>query len=309
MALGPDENRRQIAYSNTLRLALQQETTRIWQFCTPVTVDAVQGLSFDEMAAFGPPAQIPQGSQGYEPITVRELNFTRRWLSSVFWDDWRHFHTFDQSMVLEDPTSAIIRYFKASFNRKKDEVAINAMFGSVKRGKVLPGDDADVTFPAGQQVAVNVVSPGATPANVGLNRAKLNKAFSLFVKNEAVFGDGPEDMLHCAISAKQLEDLLNDDKVTDKQFLLGQFQQTGRLSYLKFDFHDYQNLPVDASGYRRCPVWATDGVRVGITSELETRFTRMDETRLQPWQAYSKAGVGAARADEKLVVEIKCAES
>ena len=309
MANGPDENRRQVAYSNTLRLALQQETTRIWQYCTPHMVDAVLGMSFDEMGAFGPPNQLPQGAQGYEPIPVRELNFTRRWLSSVPWDDWRHFHTFDQSMVLEDPTSSIIRYFKASFNRKKDEIAINAMLGTAKRGKVLPGDDPDVSFPLGQQVAVNVVDPGVTPANVGLNRAKLNKAFSLFVKNEAMFEDGPDGQLHMAISAKQLEDLLNDTKVTDSTFLLGQFQQTGRLSYLKFDFHDYQNLPVDENGYRRCPVWMTDGMRVGVTRELETRFTRMDETRMQPWQAYASAFVGAARADEKLVVEIKCAEA
>lgn len=309
MANGPDENRRQIAYSSTIRMALQQETTRIWQYCTPHNVTAVMGLSFTDMKPFGPPAQLPAGSQAYEPISIKELSFSNRWLSSSFWDDWAHFHTYDQSMVLEDPNDPVIRYFRASFNRKKDEVAVAAMFGPTKRGKTLPGDDPDVTFPASQQVAVNVVSPGVTPANTGLNRAKLNKAFAMFVKNEAMFEDGPNGSLHMAVSARQLEDLLNDEKVTDRQFLLGQFQQTGRLSYLRFDFHDYQNLPVDASGYRRCPVWMTDGMRVGITQDLHTSFSRMDGYRAQPYFAYAKAFVGAARADEKLVVEVKCSEA
>lgn len=309
MALTPEENRRQIAYSNTLKLALQQESTRIWQYCTTHTVDAVLGLSFDEISPFGPPAVVAKNPSGYEPITIRELAFTRRWLSTTDWDDWKHWHTYDQSVVLEDPTSAVIRYLKASFNRKKDEVAINAMFGAAKRGKVLPGDDADVTFPSTQTIAVTVGNGGS--GNVGLNRAKLNKVYALFMSNQALGDDGPNGTLHMAISSKQLEDLLNDDKVTNRDFLLGQFQSTGRLSYLKFDFHDYEGLPTVSgqSTFRRCPVWMMDGMRVGITKELETTFTRMEGIRKMPYQAYALASFGAARADEKMVAEIICNES
>ncbi|MBK8200743.1 MAG: hypothetical protein IPK75_20595 [Acidobacteria bacterium] len=55
--------------------------------------------------------------------------------------------------------------------------------------------------------------------------------------------------------------MLNDDKVTDRDSLLGQFERTGRLNYLNIDFHNYQALPVDGNSYRRCPVWMPMGAR------------------------------------------------
>lgn len=308
MALGSDENRRRIAYNMGLRLLLQQETSRIWQFCESFTVDAELGLSFDEIGVFEDPNQVAPGST-YEPVTVNELAFTRRWLQTTTWDLFKHWPTWEMTKVLEDPTSAVMRQFMYSFNRKKDSIAVNAIFGSVKRGKTLPGDDADVTFPAGQVIAVNVINPGAAAGNVGLNRAKLNAVFSLFVKNEAIQDDGPGNGLHMAITAKQLNDMLDDDKVTDRDSLLGQFERTGRLNYLNIDFHNYQNLPTDGSGYRRCPVWIREGMRVGIVRDLTTDLDQNKNMRGYPWQARAAAEIGAARAEEKMVAEVKCAES
>lgn len=307
MALGPDENKRRISYANTLRLLLQQETSRIWQYCTPHTVDAELGLGFDEIAPFDAPRAVPAGSR-YEPMGISELQFTRRWLSTSPWDFFKHWPSFELTKTLEDPTSAVMRQIMFAFNRKKDEIAVTAMFGAVKRGKTLPGDDADVTFPAGQVIAVDVVNSGSATAT-GLNRAKLNKVFTLFVGNEAIQDDGPGNGLHMAITAKQLNDMLNDDKVTDRDSLLGQFERTGRLNYLNIDFHNYQNLPVDGSGYRRCPVWLPDGIRCGMTKELTTDLSQRKDIRTLPWQAYAYAEFGAARAEEKMVAEVKCAEA
>jgi hypothetical protein len=305
MALGPDENTRRVSYHNTMRLLLQQETTRIWQYCQPHTVDAELGLAFGEMAVFDDPEPFVPGSD-YEPIVVNELAFTRRWLNTAKWRQHKHWPYYNDTYVLSDPTSDVMRQFMYSFNRRKDRIAVAAMFAAVRRGKTLPGDDADVTFPAGQTIAVTVGNGGS--GNVGLNRAKLNAVFSLFVANEAIQDDGPGGGLHMAITAKQLNNMLDDDKVTDRDSLLGQFERTGRLNYLNIDFHNYQNLPT-TGGFRRCPVWIKEGMRVGITKELMTDLSQRKDMMGLPWQAVAYAELGAARAEEKMVAEVLCAES
>lgn len=307
MALGPDENLRRITYDNNLRLLLQQQTTRIWQYCEPHNVDAELGLSFDEIGIFEDfDAMVPGAN--YQPIEINELQFTRRWLSTASWEKYKHWSSWNETVTVQDPNSAVLRQFMYSFNKKKDAVALAAMFGAVKRGKTLPGDDADVTFPAGQVIAVDVVNSGS-PTATGLNRAKLNKVFTLFVGNEAIQDDGPGNGLHMAIGSKQLNDMLNDDKVTDRDSLLGQFERTGRLNYLNIDFHNHQSLPTDGSGYRRCPVWIREGMRVAVTKELTTDLTQLKNYKGFPWQAAAMARIGAARAEEKMVAEVKCAEA
>ncbi|MBK8189001.1 MAG: hypothetical protein IPK79_00945 [Vampirovibrionales bacterium] len=307
MALGPTENQVQVAYHDGLRLLLQQETSRIWQYCEQFNVDAEQGLSFDEIAPFEDPLPFVPGSD-YQPITVSELQFTRRWLQTASWKFTKHWPYFSDTVRLTDPTSSVMRQIAMTYNRRKDSVAVAAMFAAVKRGKTLPGDDTDVTFPAGQVIAVDVVNSG-TPAATGLNRAKLNAVFALFVQKEAIMDDGPGNGLHMAITAKQLKDMLNDDKVTDRDSLLGQFERTGRLNYLNIDFHNYQGLPVDGNSYRRCPVWMPMGMRVGVTRELTTDLSQRKDWEGLPWQAHAHAQFGAARAEEKMIAEVKCSEA
>lgn len=308
MAVTQDFNvhTRRVAYSNTLALAVQQKTSRIWDYCEEHDVNADDGLSFDEMAANAAPTAIGKTANRFDAMQIKELSIVRRWLQTSKWDDVRHWVSWDETKTLTNVTSPVIQSFRQSFNRLKDKIVIDAMFGAAKRGMDKPGDDDDAVFDATNQVvAVNVVNSGSA-TNTGLNRAKLNQAWAILVGNEVIGDDGDGEEVHCAIARKQLEELLIDDKVTDRQFLLGQFNQTGQLRYLNIMFHNYQSLLKDGSSYYRVPMWVKSGIRRGVTKDLTTDLSQRRDIRGLPWQAYAWAEIGAARTDEKKIVEIKC---
>lgn len=294
-------HKRRVAFSNTLRLALQQEDTIIWQYTEPHSVDAELGLAFDEMPAFGSPEPITAKLQ---PITVKPLNFTRRWLQTTKWHDEKHWDTFDLTKTVTDPQSSVLKNFRSSFNRKKDEVVVAAMIGSVQRGMNYPGADTATAFDTTNQVvAVDYVASGSA-ANSGMTRAKIIKAKQMFMAAQA-------DMrqLHCALTSKQWADLANDTTLTNDQHTLGTMDERGVIQYLGVSFHIYEYLPLINTTHRRCLMWTTDGVRTGVVTDFEAHLDRITTHVGYPWQAHVTCEIGAARADEKLVVDVRCIEA
>lgn len=305
MSTDIEVHKRRVAYANTLRLALQQEDTRLWDKCETHDLDAELGLAFDEMA----PTAMVKVTGKLQPTPNLDMSYSRRWLSAAPFVWAHHWDKFDQTKVLTNINSSLIRSARMASNRTKDSVVADAFFADVARGMDKPGDDSASTFPAGQVVAVNVGHASWDPvANTGgsatgMNMAKLKQALVKMVGNEA-----PNDPVFCAITATQLSNLLFDDEFTNKDWILGQFNERGEVKFLNWTFVNYQGLAVDGSGYRRVPVWMKSGMRRAVVKDLETKLDSRSDLNYA-WQAWAGMDVGAARADDKLVVEIKCAES
>jgi len=309
MALLPNEHERNIAFSASIQMALQQDDTRLWQFsATHEGEDTTDGSAFDEMAAFGRPAVVTN-PHAYNPIVISELQFTRRWLRARMWKDHKHWPSVTDTVNLSDPTNPVIQYFRASFNTEKDRYWIEQYFGPTQRGMLAPAGDTDITWPAAQTIAVDVLGPGVTPAATGMNRWKINEAFALFLRNEATKYNTGSPQIHIAVSSKQFLNLLNDDTLNDRMSILGQFTAQGWINYIGIMFHHSENLPVTVSGsHRRCPVWMAEGIKIKTAKEPSPRLTQLDGIELHPWQATVNMKIAAARANEKLCAEILCDE-
>lgn len=294
-----ETHKRRVEFDASLRMALQQEQAVIWPYCEYHDVSAELGRAFDEIPPEGPPDPITGKLQ---PINIKELSFTRRWLQTSAWEWSHHWDDFDLSKTLTNPAASVMNNIRYSYARKQDAMAVYAMFGAVRRGMDGPGDDPDTAFDStNQKVAYNYVASGSA-TNSGLTRAKVVEAKRKFMANYA----GNRE-LHIAVSSKEWGDLLNDDKFTDNTYTAGGTDEMGNIRMLGFTWHFYEDLPIvtGSPNYRRCIAWARDGVRVGVVKPLWTDLDRIKTHKGFPWQAYAFCEMGAARADEKLVVEIQ----
>lgn len=199
----------------------------------------------------------------------------------------------DLIRTLIDPTSPYALNAVAAFGRSMDDVLIASASGTAYTGKT--GGTA-VALPSGQKVA---------EGNTGLSVAKLIEAKGLFWSN-----DIDEDIpLHIAVSSKQLQDLLNENKATSSDYAAVKALVKGEIdTFMGFTFHRTQRLAIDANDIRTCLAWAQDGLLLGLGADIHTNISeRADKNYLT--QVWCGMTIGATRMEEKKVVEIGCDET
>lgn len=199
----------------------------------------------------------------------------------------------DLIRTLIDPTSPYALNAVAAFGRSMDDVLIAAASGTSYTGKT--GGTA-VALPSGQKVA---------EGNTGLSVAKLIAAKGIFWTN-----DIDEDIpLHIAVSSKQLQDLLNENKATSSDYAAVKALVKGEIdTFMGFTFHRTQRLSIDSSDIRTCLAWAQDGLLLGLGADIHTNISeRADKNYLT--QVWCGMTIGATRMEEKKVVEIGCDET
>lgn len=292
-------HKRRVEFHAALRMSLQQDQAILWPYAEQHDVGAELGKAFDDMPPEGPPQPIAAKLQ---PITINPLSFTRRWIQTAKWSWTKHWDSFDLTKMVTNPAASVFQNIRYSYYAFQDARFVNAAFGIVKRGMNAPGDDPDTPFDsAGQVVALNYVASGS-PVNSGMTKAKVIETARMFRARYA----GQRE-LHVAVSSKEWADLLNDDKFTDRQYTLGGTDEFGNVRMLGFTWHTYEDLPVvtGSPNYRRCLAWARDGIRVSEATPLVSDLDRIKSHVAYPWQAHAWCELGAARADEKLVIEIQ----
>lgn len=199
----------------------------------------------------------------------------------------------DQVRMLVDPTNKYLQAFRAGFERVIDRLIIQAALGTAYAG--VSGQTA-ITFPASQQIAAN---------NAGLTVDKLIKAAALFMQNEV-----PEDWDRwCAVTARQIQDLLNETKVGSADYNELRPLYEGKIvKFMGFNFVHSELLPKDASNNRRVICWVKPGIALGINYDV-TSHVDVLPTKNYSTQVFMSMMLGATRLQEECVVEIKCVES
>lgn len=236
---------------------------------------------------------------------------TRRWLirpdkieSGQYIDEE---DKFDLAM---DPTSHFVRDHTAKVNRgvmdrilgvqkvgNAFEVAFGGIMGRVNEGK-RPGTTS--ALPAG-----NIIAAGAA----GLTLAKM-----IDVKEDlalADFGIEQDDPLYCAISPKQVTDLLNIAAASAtplNAFNIEQLKTGKPTTLMGYTWIQTNRLPKDASGNRLCPVWSKRNIMLGIWADIQGDMWNDTSAKKLPY-VYVSARVDCARVQDGGVRVIACTES
>lgn len=230
----------------------------------------------------------------------------QRWVYPSEVNVGKLFKRADALRILADPAAQERAAFVAALNRALDrKIIMPAFFGAAKTGK--NGGTTTNFDTANQTVAVTVGNGGS--GNVGMNTAKLIKAREILSLGDV---DMDADELWVALTAKQMSDLLNDIKATNRDYNGGDpILKDGRLKYwMGFNFVELNGVPVDPAdaSMRWNPMWAKSGMHLGIWEELQA-FSGVDTGKKFNMRLYLELMAGATRLQEKKVAKIICVEA
>jgi hypothetical protein len=199
------------------------------------------------------------------------------------------------------PQSETLQSHAMAYGRALDRVILEAATGTAYNGETGTNP---IVLPAGQKVAVNYVETGS-PANSGLTIAKLRAAKFILDDNDV----DDDDTRTIAVSAKQLQDLLKTTEVTSADYNTVRALVAGQVdTFLGFKFRRVsKNLLATSSTTRFCVAIARSGIRLADAGRKVHVDVRADKSHAL--QLRTVASIGAARWDEKKVVEIACSEA
>ena len=209
----------------------------------------------------------------------------------------------DKLRMLIDPLSPYTQNGVNAMRRAQDEEILLAFFSAANTGE---NGTVSTAFPAGQQVGVNT---GGTNSN--LNVAKLRAARRLLM---AAGVDLESEPIYCAITASDHDALLNEVQIASLDFnsqpvmVDGQVRRFLGINFLPVEFSDTVSYPqasaaLVSGGVRSVPVWVPSGMQLGMFEDVNVSVDRRPDKR-NATQCYIRTTVGAARLEEKRVVQI-----
>lgn len=207
----------------------------------------------------------------------------------------------DKLKMLIDPTSAYAMNAVFAMGRKMDDAIIGAAFDSAYSGKT---GQTTVSFPAGNQVAVNYVESGSA-ANGNLTIGKIRRAKEIL----DAYDNDPDEARIMTCTANSLHSLLRNIEITSQDYNVVKALVEGKVdTFMGFKFVRTQRLRTDASNYRRHIAWVQSKLLLAVSQDPMVDVGPRRDKR-NSMQVYVTMGIGATRMEEEGVVEIKVDET
>jgi hypothetical protein len=283
-------------YATNIQLLLQQKGSKLRNAVMSGSHIGKQASPVDQIGA----VNANKVTGRFNPMGRVDAVVDRRWVLPSDYDLPQLIDSFDKLRLLLDPSSSYVQNAQNAMGRAMDDEIISAFFGTAKTGEQ---GATSTTFPAGQQIAVNF---GAA-SNAGLSVAKLRQAKRLLMAAEV---DVETDPLFAVVTAAQHDNLLAEAQVISLDFNDKPVLVDGMITrFLGINLIHCERLSVDASGYRRCPIFAKSGMYLGMWEDIKTDISQRKDLQSMPWQAYCQGTFGSTRLEEKKIVEVKCLET
>lgn len=282
-------------FATNIQLLLQQKGSRLRGKVMEMSHYGEQASPVDQVGVI----EAQEVTTRFAPMGRIDAPVDRRWVLPSSFDLPQLVDKFDELKMLTDPKSKFVEDAVYALGRQMDRLLITAFFGTAQTGK---SGTTNTSFNSSYAVAQDFGATGA----VGLTVAKLREARRILMANEV---DLEADLLFCAVTAKQHDDLLAEIQVTSRDFNGDAVVlREGKIDrFLGINFVHTELLTL--STYRLNPVWAKSGMHLGIWGDVRTDVSERKDIQGLPWQAYVYMTAGATRIEEKKVVKISSAES
>lgn len=220
----------------------------------------------------------------------------------------------DKIRVIHEPTSHYAQTNAVAAGRKIDDILIAAALGDAFGDK--EGTTA-VPLPVSQKLAT---FDGTTTTGVKMNVDTLIRLRGKFWET-----DSDDEKIYLVVTGKQIEDLLNDDKLTNNDYATVKALVRGEINdFMGFEFIRSERLPraaapttytvtnglvgagggtIAAANSRRCFAYQGSAILLAIG---EDSFAKIDQLpgKNYSWQVYFRMDMGATRLEESRVVEL-----
>jgi hypothetical protein len=232
-----------------------------------------------------------------EPVAFTQLVNDSRWAYPKAWDEYAAFDDWDQLQTEADPKGSWSQAIVAGMNRAQDAECIRAFFETSNTGEQ---GNYTTPYPAGNTIAVNYAASG----NTGLTVAKLRQARRLLLQNEVDLDMGS---LYCVAAATQLDDLLAEAQVINRDFNQpdAPVLEEGKITrFLGIRFIHSELLTQTVDPFWQVPVYHETGMHFGTWLGINTKIVQRYDLRMAPWQIGVSAAFGATRLQEAKVMQI-----
>lgn len=278
-------------YTTNIQLLLQQKGSKLRNAVMSASYVGKAAKAVEQIGAVNPVKN--QSRHSDTPLISTPADARWCFPSDYDWADL--IDDQDKLRMLIDPTSSYVQNGVYALGRAQDQEILDAFFGTAKTGE---NGSTSTAFPSTQQVAETVGSTAAT----GMNVAKLRAAKKILMANNV---DIENDPLYVAITAADHDALLNEAQIISMDYNAKPVLVDGRITeFMGFQFIHTELIGVDASGYKRIPVWAKSGMHLGMWNDIKTSVDRRADKR-NSYQVYVTGTYGATRLEEKKIVEIK----
>lgn len=282
-------------YRSNIELVAQQKQSKLAPYVRREGIHA----EYEYFDQIGPVEAQPKGGRHSDTPLMSTPHMRRRLTTHGYnWADM--VDTADRLRMLADPTGPYTVNAVMAFNRAKDQVIIDALFGTAQAGKE---GQTSVAFPNTQTITTNGAI-GTTNPTDGLTIDKLLAARELMWKNEVIEDGMP---LVCACSAVQLRELLNTTEIKNADYNTVRALAQGQVdTFMGFKFVRTEKLPFDGT-YRECAIWHPTGLILGVAEDIRVKVSeRPDKNYSQ--QVYVEMDLGAVRMEEVKVIKVRCKE-
>lgn len=275
-------------FSTNVHLLAEQKVSR---FLGAVMREDVTGESWTVEITGGVSVNTINERHGDTPLNNTPQ--TRRWGFIADYDVADLIDKQDRVKMLIQLDSIYTMRHAGAMGRAIDDSIITALYATAITGHAGAGTTAYDT--ANQQL-----SSGST----GLTIDKLNRAKEILDTRE-VDEFYPR---YFALGARQLRELLEDDKVTSQDFNTVKALVKGEIdTFLGFKFIRTQRLGT-VSSERNCFAWAQPAIRFGMAMAPNTTASVRPDKR-NAAQIYTCGSWGALRTEDAMVVSVLCSEA
>lgn len=199
---------------------------------------------------------------------------------------------FDLDRATVSLQSDYMQGLMAAAKREKDDAIIAAATGLAYEGK-------DGTTPVSFLSSQQIVSGSA-----GLTSTKLLNALEIIKGNDV----DPEEMIYCIITAKQENDLMQDEKIINRDYSMGAVLDKGIVGrWNNINFIRSERLLTNSSSERQVLLYTEKALGFGICRDITTRIAENPERSFTK-TLYLKLDIGATRIEDEKIVEIACTE-
>lgn len=271
-------------YRANVELLIQQKNSKFEQFVRRES----QSAEYEFFEYIGPVSAQPWGPRHGDTPLMETPHLRRRvGISPWIWAEL--IDKPDRVRTLIDPTSPYAQNAVMAFNRRKDDVIIQAALGIANTGH---DGNTQVPFPE----ATN---------NITLN-SRLT-VDSLIELKEQFWNDDVDEgeQIMIAVSPNQLSALLDDERISSADYNNVKALVQGDVdTYMGFRFFRSTRLPMVQQGagqfITKAIAWVPDGMLMSVGEEITVRITERPDKK-HATQVFVSMDIGATRMEEKKV--------
>jgi len=292
------------AFSDMLIEAVQVQQSALEFACARKEIFKGEALFFNKIGT----TELKKKDGTNQNTIFSDIANTRRKVSFDTFNDAVAINRFDTDRsTIVGLDTGYLNSLKFAAERKKEEIIVNAATGVAYEGKE---GTTSVSFPDSTNTVYQDGTAGSQGTSnesgtlTGLIADKILQGLFLLRKNMKT--GNIKEKIYCAISAEEELQLLQDNKIINRDYTAGQALDKGIVgSWLGVNFVRTELLRMPQNYVREVLLFTDQAIGLGLPGEVFLRAGENPERQYQN-QMYIELNFGATRVEDEKIVKIRC---